>query len=450
MRSRFVLVTLLWLQVSAVAARQSELCSDSVGNPAPPIVYYVDEHQVRYADQIAAYLDATGTTEDLEQAIETSNTEELPSVHAEVVSADFTGDHITDVFVLIDLSWGGGYEMFLSLYTCADDGYTHLDSIEFDTGNLSSSDADDGTIVLTADLNGNDTRDIVLRKSTVEGMKVHETISIYEWNNAAMVRTFQLGPNYGKFTHLSLSNWDEDPTTLEMTIGYFFAYEQETALSFGEYNLVRPIEILYAWDGAEYSFVCQHFDDSPSIRFQVLHSAETLISCGLYEEAQVYYQQLWNNGDVGVGRRDWIQYPTGLTEEELERYAPTLERDYLRAFAGYRLFQLALEDPTSDEAVYVNHLMSEYEIGEHSYVYAAMVTALWETYQATQDLGEACAVAEDTFQSVRENGDDPGITYDAEYGFYLTSTHRYGANPDNLFDVPPDIDSMVSSPICFN
>jgi len=86
-----------------------------------------------------------------------------------------------------------------------------------------------------------------------------------------------------------------------------------------------------------------------------------------------------------------------------------------------------------------------------------MAFALWDNYQETGDLQEACHAAENAFNLAYENGDNPRIDYyedvysdgtTFQYGFYFANGRHYGANPDNLFAVPEDIDGMVSTPIC--
>ena len=134
-------------------------------------------------------------------------------------------------------------------------------------------------------------------------------------------------------------------------------------------------------------------------------------------------------------------------------YASGLERDYLRAFAGYRLAQLALSHQMPEEAqTILERLQKNYKSGDNGYIYTAMTAALLESYKTTEDLDLACQAAAETFDDIRASNKDPGIEYlddpIIETSFYFTSMRHYGSNPDNLFAVPDEIDSMVSIPIC--
>jgi hypothetical protein len=89
--------------------------------------------------------------------------------------------------------------------------------------------------------------------------------------------------------------------------------------------------------------------------------------------------------------------------------------------------------------------LEDLEPGDHGYVYRAMGIALWEAYQQTEDLQAACEAATAAFESA----DDPGLIYDEPFTFYYGwNGHFYGANPDNLFEVPEDIAGMISTPVC--
>ncbi len=217
--------------------------------------------------------------------------------------------------------------------------------------------------------------------------------------------------------------------------------------------------MLYRWNGGEFGLLCQHFSDDPVTRLEVLQSAETLRGCGFYQQAMQYYTMLWQNKAVEA----WddlpsIIYPESMEQAEHRAYAAALEEDYLRAFAGYRMVQLYIQGNYMWNAERVTtHLNEDYPPGVHGYIYTSMATALWNNYQETQDLNQACEAAESAFEAAGDNGDDPGIAYYEEddgmgvvihYGFYFSNGTRKGSDPDNVFAVPEDIDSIISIPIC--
>jgi hypothetical protein len=243
-----------------------------------------------------------------------------------------------------------------------------------------------------------------------------------------------------------------------MDIGYFYAYEQETAQAFIEYSFVRPIRMIYQWDGTDYNLTCQYFTDMPTMRLTNLHSAETLRACGYDDRAIPYYQQILDDDRIiqPWEYEPWLIYPESLAEDEHLKYFSQLERAYLRAFAGYRLIQIALNEQDSyhSQAI-LDNLQEDYQRGDSGYVYVAMAAALMDDYAAGKDLTHACNAAEGTFNE-HTSQDDPGIAYyeDAgstyHYGFYFANMRHYGADPDNLFAVPSEIDSIISTPICLS
>jgi len=147
-----------------------------------------------------------------------------------------------------------------------------------------------------------------------------------EWDGENLALTFREGPNYGAFRDVRLLNLDENPATLEMIVGYYYAYEEENAQAYIELTHVRPIDMIYQWQGETLTLQCRHFADEPTTFFETLHSAD---------------------------------------DPKIEYFTERLD----------------------DETI-------------------------------------------------------------IKYGFYDYSGHRYSSDPDNIFDVPDDIDGMVKIPIC--
>jgi hypothetical protein len=459
---RLLLGLFALLVVSGTSAPSTAPCGVPSGAALPEIVFPYEGDEAEYfSTRIMDYLNARGSTEGLEAALESSATDDIPSIAATTLTAELTGDATADVFVMVDWSWGSGFGLLLNLYTCAENRFVHLDTTRYETVSPTSSDAGAPTLVLAADLNANDIPDILIRKPTVEGMKGHDTLAIYEWDGQTLTRTTSIGPNYGSYRHVRFESLDADPSTLEINVGYFYAYEQETAMAFIEYNITRPINMLYRWNGRGWQQICRHFDDEPTLRYQVLHSAETLRACGFYDKAAVFYEQLWLDRDLeGWSGSSWpgVVFPQGVAEAEQADYLTTLERDYLRAFAGYRLMQIAvlMDNPHAVEH-HLERLTAEYPLGTHGHAYAVMARALWDHYQQSQNLSESCGEAERAFEQSHSSA-DPGIEYveepmgdqTFEYGFYFANGRRYSSNPDNVFNVPDEIDGMIQIPICLD
>jgi hypothetical protein len=128
--------------------------------------------------------------------------------------------------------------------------------------------------------------------------------------------------------------------------------------------------------------------------------------------------------------------------------------NWLTLLIWFRLVQMGLSAGNQESAEYMlKTLVGEYPPGTHGHRYAAMASAYWDEYQRDGNLDAACSVLAFAFK----NADDPKIEYYEDelddgtvihYGFYFYSGHRYSADPDNVFDVPDDIDGMVKIPIC--
>lgn len=466
---RYFLLTLisLFLVNPTIFADEELTCPQATGNSAPQLIFNDnndDESSTEYfPNQILGYLNTTGSSVDLQEAIANSVNENSPLLwlKSSILEADFTGDMIPDILVEYTVSYGGGFNTTFSLYSCNEGEFVHLDDW-FTDGWMNGEDESPISIAYAVDLNNNQIRDIVIRIDTIEGMKYHEKIHILEWNGTELISIFNLGPSYGSYRDISIINLDDTPATLELNIGYFYAYEQETAMAFIEYSYTRPIAMLYQWDGT-FDFMCEYFDDEPKLNFPILHKAETLRACGFYDQAEIYYRQLWNhqintwetNGFFWDFSPDFT-YPENV--EDRTAYAQEFETAYYRAFAGYRLTQISLLNDEGWRAEsYVNQLHDAYGKGQHGYAYVAMATALWENYKETENLEEACIAAENAFNLAYGNGDNPRIDYYEEtygdgtayqFGFYFANGRHYAANPDNVFAVPEDIDGMVSTPIC--
>lgn len=465
---RYLTVCLICLIVtvsaSVVSADALLVCPQATGNPAPALVFEQREGNTSdpFSLQILNYLNITGTSAGLQEAIDASVTEDFPTVSfsSQVLEADFTGDNITDLLVNVTAGYGAGFNTTFSLFSCSGDHFVYLD-------NWYSGGWGDGPVDIdfAVDINNNQRRDLAFRITTVEGQKLHESLYILEWDGSEFAPIFQLGPSYGSYRDITIFNLDDDPATMELNIGYFYAYEEETATAFIEYINIRPTASLYQWNGEDFDFLCRYFDDNPNMPLLILHSAETLRACGFYDRAELYYEQLWNTRSYDM--RSWdddefytyisptMNYPESV--EDRRAYAQEFERAYYEAFAGYRLLQIHLHyGRMSDAERFIHWLQSEFSPGQHGYVYAAMAFALWDNFQETGDLELACQEAEAAFNLAYQNGDNPEVDYYEEtyngtlfqFGFYFANGRNYGANPDNLFAVPEDIDGMVSTPIC--
>lgn len=465
---RLLLVVVMLGGIVPVDAAQDGCSGDTSINPTPISLATTGDYEELDVEvlhqEVIQNLNASGSPEVVAKMVNELDTSDMPLVHAQAIAADVTGDGQTDLLTSIGWSWGATFASYLSLYGCGD-GYELLAHDEF--GDWGSGPTE---IAFVHDVNANGQREILMRYDTLDGQKFAETIRVLEWDGSGVSEVLYLGNTYGGYGNITLNNADDNPATLELIIGYFYDYAQETARGKVEYGaLQRPVDIVYGWDGAAYTEQCTYFADSPSHLFMALHSAEVFRRCGYFDHAENVYQQIYSgtglDGD-GVffeplmpwGGSPYIAYPDGMSNEEKHAFAADLEQAYLRAFAGYRLVQLYVQrEDLEAAATLVQWLTEEYPVGEHGYVYVAMAAALLDAINGGASVEEACEMAASTFETVSSGDDDPGIDYqdpgepfspDFPGLFYLYAPRSFASNPDNLFEVPENIDGMIPIPIC--
>lgn len=455
MMKQFLTLILLFLLVHPVTAQDRTLeCGGS--GAISDITFASDENHSLddglYHEQVVDFLNNSESSQTLVSYFAGLELSQTDIGFAQAIVADITGNGQLDVLTVIHSRFTFfPTEVIVSLFRC-DSDYHLASSLIFP--------APEGRQVEISnaiDLNNNGRVDVLLRYNEVIGMKYHETVRLLEWDGTALETTWGSGPVYGSHGDLRLSNLDADPTTLELTVPYHYAYESGTATSVNQFIFVRDIETVYTWRDGDWQAGCTHFadDDELGYGFTTLHSAEVWRACGEFDEAGALYFQLWSGG-LPLLPEFWrtvpsIVYPDDLPPEERLDYAATIAGRYLSAFAGYRLIQLDIHDGNLQAAEdRMTSLHNNYSSGEHGYLYVAMAQTLLDEMQNGASLDDACIAAEETFQQVRESDDDPGIAYFAEApgGFYWYSGFNYGSNPDDLFAVPPNLANMIHTPIC--
>ncbi|MCI0713257.1 MAG: hypothetical protein L0154_24080 [Chloroflexi bacterium] len=455
MIKRLLPIILLFLLVHPVTAQDRIPACGSNGNPSD-INFDIDEGGNLdingFHEQVIAFLDNSENSYALVSYFASLNLNTSDIKHAQVIVADVTGNGVLDVLTIIHaplLPTPRG--IVISLFTC-DDGY-QLASTEI----IDTPEGMHVEVPNAIDLNNNGRTDILLRYNEVIGMKYHETVYLLEWDGAALDVTWGAGPVYGGHGDIRLNNLDEDPATLEFTVPYYYAYESGTATSFNQFSFVRDIETVYTWQNNSWQAGCTHFSDDEELgySFTILHSAEVWRACGEFDEAGGLYFQLWSGGLPLLpdywGTMPPIVYSDDLPSEERLDYAATIAGRYLSAFAGYRLIQLDIHGGNLEDAEdRMTGLVNLFPAGQHGYLYVAMAQKLLDEVRNGATLDHACFAAEQTFQQVRDSDDDPGIDYveDAPGGFYWYSGFDHGSNPDNLFAVPPNLEDMITIPIC--
>lgn len=454
-----MILLLVFLIPQPSNAQESSACHEPTGTAPPAFEYEFESSEDLgeiFSPQIVDYLHTTGSTEGMVEAIGELSDEDQPLIDAQVFEADLTGDGEVNVLVSVNVTWGAGYNNVLAVFGCVDNAYQTLSTLTsgdfFDIGG-----APPTTIVSVADMNGNHRPEIAQRRGLVQ-QKYLEAVNIYEWNERELVEVFTTGFSLGYFDSVAVVDNDNDSETLELVIGDRWGYGQATAYAVIEIVRWRPIQVEYGWDGETYDLTCQFFTDDPTTRFETMHSAETHRACGHYDEAMERYQELLNNPDLAAWASAFALEP--LEIEDMGAFAAELENAYVRAFSYYRLAQLHLLEGDVEAAQSMLEMaQAEFSVGEHGYQYVAMTEALVNHFNESNDLGEACNVAEMRYNEVRESGDDPGIPYFVvEYSdgmisqspFYWDSGKINSSDPDDIFNVPASVSDMIQIPICIN
>jgi hypothetical protein len=459
--ARMIMVGLVVFLLVAVpaSAQNAPTCGSPTGKPAPAFTFHKqndsDADAKQFSDQIVQYLNTTGSIDGLQAALVAIHAENEPVFKAQVIESDMTGDNVPDILTNVTVSYGATYGEYLSLFTCSDNGYSLLDTILGGGWELGGNSIQ-ASVIYVVDMNNDQRREIVLDYQTLVGSKGGEGLTIYEWDGSKLAALFALEPEYGTFSGVNLTNHDSNPATLELAIGQSYAYGGNVATSVGEILDWRPVDTLYQWDGTTFTLTCTYFTDEPTQLYRVLQSAETRRACGDYDAAITYYDKLWNYDELQTwDYQGWLIIPDSV--EDKNAYSGNLEQTYLAAFAGYRLLQIDLAtDYLTGAGDIANQIRLRYRRGTPGYGYAAMAAALWENYQVTHQLEDACAAAETAYHAAFEKGGDPGIQYYEDningqiihYGFYFYNGFVYAPDPDHLFDQPESLDPFLSIPIC--
>ena len=453
---RYILfLILICLLVIPVAAEDSSTCIVSSQDATLQIQhdwYTWDIWYEMLTEAVTEYLNTAGTTENLVEAIESADTEVIT---ARTAVADVNNDSSQDIILMTVLWFGGGYNFQIAVYTCENVAYRLLDDVTF--GEF----GDAATLELIADTNGNHLPEIIVRPNSIP-RKYYESFDFYEWNGAELALIFQTGWEYGGYGDIFFTNFDENPATVELVVERTYSYGEATAAAYIELWLRRPVNVVYEWTGETYEMFCEYFTDTPTVLYQMLHSAEAYRHCGHYNEALYAYQQIVDDYYDFYADAPALEATGGdfaLDREAMGDMDSTeFERDYLTAFAYYRMVQIYLHknDLWQAENTLIN-MRSQFTSGERGYRYAAMAEALFAEYSESSDMNDACEAAEDAFNTVRDTEQDPPIPYyinegDADttwtFPFYFNSGKAYSADPDNLFNVPADVADIVFISVC--
>jgi hypothetical protein len=367
MLRNILFLMLICLLIITVAAEDSSTCLVSTQDATLQINndwYTYDIWYDMLTEAVTDYLNTADTTENLVEAIESADREVIT---AQTTVVDVNNDSSQDIILMTVLWFGSGYNFQIAAYTCENATYRLLGDIRF--GEF----GDGATLELIADTNGNYLREIIVRSTSIP-RKYYESFDFYEWNGSEFALIFQTGWEYGGYGDFFFTNFDENPATLEIVVERTYSYGEATAEAYIELWLRRPVNVVYKWTGNTYEMFCEYFTDDPMVLYQALHSAEAYRHCGHYDEALYAYQRI-----LGLSYNDepTLEATGGsfaLDPEAMgEMDSAEVERDYLTAFAYYRVIQIYLHRNDLWQAgSTLENLRSQFPVGKRGYRYTAM------------------------------------------------------------------------------
>ncbi len=348
-----------------------------------------------FQPQILAYLNAGGTADRLQRALEGPfdfDGENLPAI-AHIYSVDITGNEVPEVVVDFGLLVSQeNIDGMMLVFTCRDEKYTSI-AEEPLIGYIISEDSPDHGIRAIRDMNANGIPEIVVSQIWVIGTHVNFTRNalIYEWDETQLSNLVDGGSQ-------------SFPNTIEIQNGDF---EINDTNSDGTFELIaknglgrgpdvsileRDYTDIWAWDGNAFTLSCRKTATAPKYRFQAVHDGDDATQCEDYQPALAFYQQAifdeqllgWSEGRSSSSGYQPEATPTPDPEERLR----------LSAYSRYRIMLLhAVQVYIPEATIVYDTLLEKFPPGTTGNIYAQMATEFWEEYTANGDITTACEAA---------------------------------------------------------
>ena len=383
-----------------------------------------------YMPQILAYLNQGGAPNRLEEALDGLVFDEDGTTwrsDARVMISDVTGDGAADVVVdLLHVS-EDEHPVYaaITVFTSSDDVF-RASSVADIFGARFSGAGVDHAIKVIQDVNGNGTADIVFSYlapphgiftlgSDDDFVRVFQ---IVEWNGESFERLVE-DETAGR-PGAAVTNGDG---TMEDRNGDGLL---ELVLTDGEprgsgvyHPLLRPLRKIWVWDGSSYHLGCVSAQSPPIYRFQAVEDGDDALLCGNHEEALMAYRLAISDESL-MGWRPIHFYDPPLSIETASEPDPD-ERPRLTAYACFRILMLRLARGELREArAAYDGLLKGFPPGSMGHPYVQLATVLWDVYQATLDVGEACDEVVD-YATVHEKEILAPLT--SEYYTYYAARH---------------------------
>lgn len=324
-----------------------------------------------------------------------------------------TGDSIPELVV---------HQFFsITVIGCDNNDYkTILDYSTIFNGGLSGP-----AIYAIQDMNLNGIPDIVLVYSATSGNNT--VVDILEWDGVQFTSLIQA--NHGEdssvtsplaralywYSSFSFHNWSESDAsntpvmeggadvvikdldkngTKELVLTDYGPGHTDTLYTFGPW---RGKQVVFKWDGIHYLYSSLEIDP-PIYRFQAVQDADRLFLLGEYDKALKLYQDVvsndkleWWSREKMVFIRDSYFAKAGGEATPIPPQPNTDERLSLAAYARYRmvLYYLSRAEISKANTAYTS-LIENFPAGTTGSQFADTTSILWDEYQNTNSLEQAC------------------------------------------------------------
>ena len=410
-------------------AATDDACPLPVRHPTPPAITLPTEIDSDFqlietlSPQILAYLNLTGTIDDLTETLDALHNDFVDVKGTQVFRTDITWDDVAEVVVSVNGDFGGGVEGAILAYGCEEGAFVLLGQI--DVYGMSDDDAYLPQIIDIVDMDGRAGADIVHSYVSVVGRGYIREIEIHWWDGYRfdiLASGWQVWAGNG-----TIVDRDEDGTP-EIVLTSPETYNPEFDAN-GQIDW-RQTEDVWQWLGGLFIPVCKRAISEPDFRFEAVENGDDNLLCGFYNPgyydiALDYFQQVIDDETL----LDWpldCRTPFYCATEEPENYATDPgERLRLMAYSRYRMMQVYLALGDLEAAAIIHKtLLVGHPSGTPGHPYAELATVFWESAMATDNLGTAC---EETLAYATEHQEEL---------FVLPDIYQRGddADPHGYFD----------------
>jgi hypothetical protein len=210
-----------------------------------------------------------------------------------------------------------------------------------------------------------------------------------EWRDS----DFGNKPVMNGYADIDIRDLDQNGTK-ELILTDYGPSHWDTLYNFGPW---RGEQVVFKWDGVHYLYSSLEIDP-PEYRFQAVQDADRLFLMGEYDQALDLYKDV-----IFTDTLDWWSpqkmkflsdsFFAGLSGEATPT-PPQSDPDEYLLLAAYARYRILLEDLARDQFIDAHiaytSLIENYPADNIGFQFADMATILWNEYQKTNNLEQAC------------------------------------------------------------